>query len=52
MPSRYQRYAVVTWMPCACTHSVRFTLQHYYLEHAFAIRNTPDMSPAKTKIDA
>jgi hypothetical protein len=37
VPSRYQRYAVVTWMPCACAHSVRFTLQIYYLEHTFAI---------------
>ena len=37
LPSRYQRYAVVTWMPCACAHSVRFTLQVYYLEHVFAI---------------
>jgi len=35
VPSRYQRYAVDTWMPFACTHSVR--LQAYQLEHAFAI---------------
>src|SRR5258707_2711891 len=40
VPSRYQRYAVVTWMPCACAHSVRFTRQAYSLEHAFAIQNT------------
>ena len=36
-PSRYQRYAVLTWMPCACAHTVRFTLQAYYLEHVFAV---------------
>ena len=37
MPSRYQRYTVVTWMPCACAHSVKSKLQAYYLEHVFAI---------------
>ena len=37
LPFRYQRYTVVTWMPCACAQSVKFTSQEYYLELMFAL---------------